>query len=336
MRILIHSYFFPGLGGILEFTAMMAEEFTREGHEVRLWAPNSGEWSDSYGYEVHRKPGILKALDLARWSDVCLQVDTIKLKAALPLMAYHRPLAVNHQKFMSWERRGLDFRPALKKAMLKHARNICISRAVAENVPAESTIIPNPYDDEVFKEYPDVGRDQDLVFVGRLEGEKGAEDLLNAVAALGEKDIRPSLTIVGAGSEEGMLRALAGDLELGGQVSFKGCVRGEELASVLNSHRVMVVPSRWEEPFGIVALEGIACGCAVVGSRGGGLRDAIGPCGVTYENGNVGKLTAALEGLLTDPGEVRRCRERAGEHLERHRKKNIAREYLKVFEEMVR
>ncbi len=41
---------------------------------------------------------------------------------------------------------------------------------------------------------------------------------------------------------------------------------------------------------GIVALEGIACGCVVIGSQGGGLKDAIGNCGLTYPNGDVAAL----------------------------------------------
>ena len=43
---------------------------------------------------------------------------------------------------------------------------------------------------------------------------------------------------------------------------------GAALAALLNQCRILVVPSLWAEPFGIVALEGIACGCVVVGSAG--------------------------------------------------------------------
>ena len=55
------------------------------------------------------------------------------------------------------------------------------------------------------------------------------------------------------------------------QVEFTGVLQGETLVRTLNAHRIMVVPSRTPEPFGVVALEGIACGCVVVGSEGGGL-----------------------------------------------------------------
>ena len=47
----------------------------------------------------------------------------------------------------------------------------------------------------------------------------------------------------------------------------------------LNRHEIMVVPSRWNELFGVVALEGMACGCAMLVSDGGGLPDAVGYAG---------------------------------------------------------
>jgi glycosyltransferase involved in cell wall biosynthesis len=103
------------------------------------------------------------------------------------------------------------------------------------------------------------------------------------------------------------------------------------LTGILNEHRLMVVPSRWQEPFGIVALEGIACGCVVVGSEDGGLRDAIGPCGVTFPNGDAKALAQTLFRLLTDEGRLSGYRTGAEAHLSRHRKAEVAKSYLEVF-----
>jgi glycosyltransferase involved in cell wall biosynthesis len=97
----------------------------------------------------------------------------------------------------------------------------------------------------------------------------------------------------------------------------------------------MVVPSLWNEPFGIVALEGIACGCVVVGSEGGGLKDAIGSCGETFPNGNVQALTNILAYLLTNPEQQAQYRKNAPTHLARHRKDNVTKAYLRIFEEAI-
>jgi glycosyltransferase involved in cell wall biosynthesis len=89
----------------------------------------------------------------------------------------------------------------------------------------------------------------------------------------------------------------------------------------------------WNEPFGIVALEGMACGCVVVGSQGGGLSEAIGPGGLTFANGDVGALTEALRRVLIDAGLQQQLREAGAQHARQHTVPQIARRYLAVLEQ---
>jgi len=98
----------------------------------------------------------------------------------------------------------------------------------------------------------------------------------------------------------------------------------------------MAVPSRWAEPFGIVALEGIACGCAVVGTALGGLPEAIGPCGITVPNGDSSAMGQALRSLLDDDGLCADYRSSAIVHLARHSRSEVARSYLRVLESAAR
>ena len=98
----------------------------------------------------------------------------------------------------------------------------------------------------------------------------------------------------------------------------------------------MAVPSRWAEPFGIVALEGIACGCVVVGTNLGGLPEAIGPCGVTVPNADTSAMARALRSLLENDrlrADYRSC---APVHLARHSRLEVARSYLRVLESAAR
>ena len=142
----------------------------------------------------------------------------------------------------------------------------------------------------------------------------------------------PGLTVVGSGPEETAWRRLTDQLGLADQVRFVGPMRGRMLAEEMNRHRVLVVPSRWREPFGIVALEGMACGCMVVGSEGGGLGEAIGPAGLTYPNGDVTALAAAIERALADQDLLAHCRQAAALHLDRHRPTVVAAAYAAAFE----
>jgi glycogen synthase len=98
----------------------------------------------------------------------------------------------------------------------------------------------------------------------------------------------------------------------------------------------MAVPSRWPEPFGIVALEGIACGCAVVGTAPGGLPEAIGPCGVTVPNADTSVMGRALRSLLEDDSLLAAYRSCAPVHLARHSRSEVARSYLRVLESVAR
>jgi glycosyltransferase involved in cell wall biosynthesis len=129
------------------------------------------------------------------------------------------------------------------------------------------------------------------------------------------------------------LRRLAADLRLEEQVTFAGIVKDAELAALLNRHRIIVTPSRWNEPFGLAPLEGIACGCVALVARCGGLPNAIGPCGVTFERGDAEDLARRLTELLDAKADLTSLRAGAAEHLARHTARAVAAEYLKVFAE---
>jgi glycosyltransferase involved in cell wall biosynthesis len=217
----------------------------------------------------------------------------------------------------------------MKRTLLRAVTSIAISRAVAEHVGG-AVVVPNPYRDHIFRRRPEVARTRDLVFVGRLVSDKGVDVLLHALAILKNRGMVPGLSVIGRGPDEGLLRNLAVTLGVAGQVHFEGAKEGEELARRLNESEVMVIPSLWKEPFGVVALEGIASGCVLVASEGGGLADAVGACGVLVPNGDVAALADALEKVLTSSEVRARCRAAADEHLERHRAESVARGYLDV------
>jgi glycosyltransferase involved in cell wall biosynthesis len=120
--------------------------------------------------------------------------------------------------------------------------------------------------------------------------------------------------------------------ESGVDVRLTGPLSGEELVRELNRHEILAVPSLWAEPFGNVALEGLACGCVVVGSNDGGLPDAIGPAGLLFERGNVADLATQLRRLLTDSRLRQSLREKAPVHLEARREEVVCSEYLRILE----
>lgn len=335
MNILIYSpSFYPNIGGLEAIISTLAHEFTSQKHEVKLVSQTPAKDLKSFPFEVIRQPSPKQFLKLTKWCDVYFQ-GCISLKGLWSLILVPRPLVVTHQ---TWYRRvdgNLGWQDYLKNFVTRLATNISVSHALATVIPAPSIVIPNSYREDIFYEMPAISRTTELVFLGRLVSDKGADLLLEALARLRNLGITPKLTIIGSGPEEYKLRQQAKDLEISEQVNFAGVKVEHELATLLNTHQIMVIPSLWDEPFGIVALEGIACGCVVVGSEGGGLKDAIGLCGVTFPNGNVERLTEILFDLLTHPEKLTTYKQKAKAHLARHTSKAVAKTYLEVLERVI-
>jgi len=112
-----------------------------------------------------------------------------------------------------------------------------------------------------------------ISFVGKLAGFKGVDTLMRAAAAY-EGQLQDVVTlIVGGGELLGALRSLADRLRLR-NVHFLGHQPPAVVARIYNIADLSVVPSRGE-PFGLVALEALACGTPVIASRAGGLVEFV-------------------------------------------------------------
>jgi glycosyltransferase involved in cell wall biosynthesis len=334
MKIFLTSYLFaPSIGGIETVSMVLAREFIAAGHEVRVATITPDPGGTDYGFEVLRQPSFSQLLPHARWCDIYFQ-NNISLPLAAPLLLVRRPWVVTHQTWipLPWGLAGVNHRS--KRLLLRFAHSVSISRAVAESMPTKSVVIPNPYDPKVFYLRDGIARDGDLVALGRLVSDKGFDLLLDALGQLARDGLRPKLAVIGDGPEREPLTRQARELGIDAHVTFLGAMTGPRLAEELHRHRIAVVPSRWKEPFGIVALEVAACGCVVVGSHDGGLADAIGPCGVTFPNGDVPALAQALAGLLKDPDVLVKYRKLAPEHLLLHQPPAVAGLYLKLFESL--
>jgi len=266
---------------------------------------------------------------LVRWCDVFLQ-NNISLRTLWPLVFVRRPLFITHQTWLGRPGESPSIMDRFKRRVSGLATNLVISQAVGDVLAQPATTIGNPFNDQVFRNIPESARDSDVVFVGRLVSDKGADILIDALALLKAKGIAISVTIVGDGPEREALERRARDTVQ--SIAFPGSKTDEDLARILNAHRILVIPSRWPEPFGIVALEGIACGCAVIGSSGGGLPEAIGPCGRTVPNGDPQALASAIEALLSSAAERERFREGSADHLTKFRRATVAERYLRLME----
>jgi glycosyltransferase involved in cell wall biosynthesis len=133
--------------------------------------------------------------------------------------------------------------------------------------------------------------------------DKGLDVLLDALARLA----RPfTAAIAGAGPAEGALRARARELGLQDRVRFPGWLAPPELDALYARALAVIVPSVWDEPFGLVGLEAMAHGRAVLASDVGGIREwlADGRTGRLVPPGDARALAATLERWLATPTEA--------------------------------
>lgn len=141
-------------------------------------------------------------------------------------------------------------------------------------------------------------------FVGRFEGRKGLMDVLEAWPSVAAAVPRAHLVLAGGGELEDEAAGRARGLP---RVRLLGIRK--DVPAVMKALDVLLVPSRWEG-FGMVALEGLAAGTAVIAARASSLPEIVrdGIDGRLVPHGDPGELAAAAVGLLTDDAERARLR----------------------------
>jgi glycosyltransferase involved in cell wall biosynthesis len=144
-----------------------------------------------------------------------------------------------------------------------------------------------------------------VLFVGRIVRDKGPDVLVQAANILARDDLE--FLIVGSqGFDRGApLSAFETDLRRSAsrgsaRVGFEPFTERQELAELMRSADVLVVPSRWQEPSGLTAGEGLASGLAVVASRVGGIPEVVGSAGRYVSPDDPDALAEAIAELADD------------------------------------
>lgn len=196
--------------------------------------------------------------------------------------------------------------PELSKAMVN-----VVSRSLQEKLATESRwpfneaeIIPFGIDPKLFPVVEPEARDWgwNLLYVGRLDWAKGLRTLALAMRHL---PASADLDVVGKGDPAlpGMMRQLVGGSGPQERIRFSSCPPSE-LAARYREADVLVFPSEWDEPFGLVPLEAMACGVPVVATGTGGsgeyLRD--GENCLLFPPGDPEALAKAIQQLASDAG----------------------------------
>lgn len=285
-RVALLSYAYaPSVGGIETVSRLVADGLRARNYEVRVVTQTPQEAGGAADEHVIRQPSMSRLWSVLRWSDVVVQSNvSVNLAWPLTLRLIRRPwVAVNHTPIArpSGEK---TLRDRLKLASLRAADTYAVSDYLCSVTSARSRVIHNPYDSATFHlpSGPQESREGELLFVGRIVRAKGLDVLIEALHLLRQGGLRPHLCIAGDGDQRPGIEARIAELGMGDQITFLGVLRGEALGRAMRQHRIVVVPSRAEPPeaLGLVAVEAIGSGCAVIASLQGGLPEAVGACGL--------------------------------------------------------
>lgn len=219
---------------------------------------------------------------------------------------------------------------------------IVCSRSMADEVRAGhgravAHVIPNGIDASAYaRATPGPPSGPQLVFVGRVEWEKGVFTAVRAMPAV--LSVRPDarLRMVGTGSQTQALQDLVAELGLNHAVELLGHVDEPTLRAVYGSADLLLAPSSYE-PFGIVALEGAAMGVPLIVGDTGGLAEFVTEDrGRRCRPGDAEDLAGQVLAALADPVDTRRRVEAATAALADYAWEQIAQQTVTVYEATTR
>ena len=173
-------------------------------------------------------------------------------------------------------------------------------------------------------------------YLGRLVQEKGISTLIEAAHSLQREGFHTATKIIGDGPERTHLERLAQADGKEHAITFTGMLTGADLRKALNEVDVLVLPSLWEEPAGLVVMEHLMRGRPVIVSDNGGAAELAGEAGLRFPPGDAMSLAECIKRFVDDPslGEElgRRARKRA---LENFTQERMVEEHCEIFKKAI-
>lgn len=316
MRIVFTSnLYLPIMGGSVVVLDRLSRELARTGHQVIILTKTAGTGFQSYHewqeleptpgkVAVCRFSGFADSVKVLRTADRVIMIEMSLNWLAAIAGAFKRPLVTHHTHFMPLDNVMRPYRIVQYLAGLFIPAVAC-SKMIARQWGPHVGVLPNPYDVDVFYD-TNTERDIDYTFAGRFGPEKGATLFIDALSRITstfktENQRLPRIAIAGKGEEEAEMRSkiTAAGLD-DGMVHF-GAASPVALAALYNRSRFVVIPSVWQEPFGLIGIEALACGCKVLCSDQPGLREATAGLACYFTTGDVASMAEAMSHAKSHP-----------------------------------
>jgi glycosyltransferase involved in cell wall biosynthesis len=271
-------------GGIERIVAALAAGLVRRGHEVGVVAHPDSEkragwqlfsWRGSRSQ--NRRDTFVNAWQL-RKIVAAFEPDIVHSFSRLLYLGAVLPRAL--PKIMSYQRlptaRTVHWAARAGRGSLTFTGCSEMISHLGRRAGGTWETIPNFVDLEKFIFSPAVPADAPLVFLSRIERIKGAHTAIQACLRAGRRLILAGNRDEGNGADAGYWRnEIAPHLGRDG-IEYVGPVDDEQKIALLGQAAAMIVPIEWEEPFGIVFIEALACGTPVISCPRGALPEIVG------------------------------------------------------------
>lgn len=320
-------------GGVQGQARGLAGALRAEGHEVLVVAPYGRRVGEADGvYAAGRAVAVAangsqaplalspSAAVRARRAVALWGADVVHLHEPLaPVLGYGFMLRRGWPTVATFHRAGLGGGLALAGPLTRWAgRRIDVRCAVSEAARATAEQLTGPVDEVLFNgveltrfaRHLHGSREAAVLFLGRHEPRKGLGVLLDAFSELSATTDTATLWIAGAGPETDSLKARYPE---SGRIRWLGVLSDEEVTRRLSAAAVLCAPSLGGESFGMVLVEAMAAGAAVVASDIPGYRDAAGGHARLVPPNDASALAAALDRSLRE-GLAPGARQQAADH----------------------
>lgn len=207
-------------------------------------------------------------------------------------------------------------RAALSSAAFVTANSEAIAddvRRLAPDTDDRLSVIRNALPEPPLAPSPLSTEPPTLLCLGRLVHDKGFDVALDAFALVAARFPSARLIVAGDGLARDDLMAQTAELGIARKVEFVGWIASQAVWALINRATLMVVPSRWREAFGLVALQAMLMARPVVATRVGGLPEVVsdGEAGLLVESENPRQMADAICSLIADAGRARELGARA-------------------------
>lgn len=264
-------------GGIERVIDLLARQLVRQGHEVALFAhpasASAGQLiafpgrSAASPFDTLRNATALTRYILGHKVDVIHSFS--RLQYLLPLLPFRIPKVMTYQRAIT--RQSVI---SANRMAMGSLRFTAISHQMMKTVADLGTwhVVPNCTSPESYHFAPAVGPDAPLMFLGRIEEIKGTHLAIEVAQRTGLR-----LCIAGnvPSGEEPYFNDRIKPFIDGKDITYVGRVDDAQKNALLGRARALLMPVLWDEPFGIVMVEAMACGTPVIGLARGAVSEVV-------------------------------------------------------------